>query len=572
MSERSQDHHERPDQLGSHPSAPPRRRARLRGRALAVAALALAALGAGSANALADGTESINGSPLIVSIGSLGECQSNYLNAGNNFFPSTGTLGDCGFFLAFPEGAENPKALKKTVYGFTGTAGPGITMAEGGTLYTAISQAKVTGSGTSADPYTQVTKFAVVDPESKKAFAIVTETTTYINGQPQFTSTYVVENVTGKGKIAGTELEAATSAPIRFHAIYAGDLYTNNNDYGTGVFLGGPPRFIGGQNVNTGVFGGFIEVTPWTNWQTGCWNSVPEARCEAHTPADAGIWAAVRASSMANGAVFNGDVDPNLIDNAAGVSWDDHLSAPLEAGKTATYTITNRAQIPAGMSVQPTQQTLVAGTTATIKVQAVDSAGTPFANRTVVYNVGGANSVSGKVTTDANGNATISYVGTNAGLDAVQMFLDLDGNGSQNGSEPAAAAQVTWTPTGNYTVQSIKANADGTVTITFVPVQSGTASVVVTVPTATIAARCKKGLVRIKGKCRTPNTVTGKTVAAGVAGKPLVITVKPNSKIRSLLKKGKTVSLTATLTYKSAQGGTPVVKTYRLRVKPKRRK
>lgn len=563
MSERSQDH-----QTARDRGALAARGAGVRGRlrhALAVALLAAAALGVTAAPALADGTETIPGSPLLVSIGTLGECQSNYLNAGNNFFPGSGTLGDCGFFLAFPE-AGNPEALRKDVYGFVGNAGPGIS-----TDYTAVSQLKVTGSGTEASPYTQVTTFAVVDAESKKAYALITETTTYINGQPQFTSTFAVENITGKANIG--ELEPAKPAQsLSFHAIYAGDLYTDNSDFGTGVFLGGPPHFVGGQNTKTGVFGGFIESTPWTNWQTGCWNETPESRCEPHTALDGGIWHTVRNAALSTGPVFNNDIDPNLIDNAAGVSWDNHLTVPLKSGETASYTIINRAQIPAGLSVQPTQQTLTSGQTATIKVQATDSAGTPYGGRPLVYNIGGANPQSGKVMTDAGGNATISYVGTAAGLDTVQMFLDLEGTGKQTTADPASAAQVTWLPNSGYSVQSVKANSDGSITITFVPVQAGQASVVVTVPTASIAKKCRKGLVKIKGKCREPNTVTGKVVANGIAGTPLKITVKPNSKVKGLLKKGRTVSLTATLTYTSAFGGSPTVKVYHLKVKPKKKR
>jgi hypothetical protein len=55
-----------------------------------------------------------------------------------------------------------------------------------------------------------------------------------------------------------------------------------------------------------------------------------------------------------------------------------------------------------------------------------------------------------------------------------------------------------------------------------------------------------------------------------VAGVPLKITIKPSSKVKKLLKKGKTVVLTATLTYTSALGGKPMVHTFRVKVKGKR--
>jgi hypothetical protein len=137
-------------------------------------------------------------------------------------------------------------------------------------------------------------------------------------------------------------------------------------------------------------------------------------------------------------------------------------------------------------------------------------------------------------------------------------------------------------PNSGFTIQSIVSNANGTVTITFVPTQSGTGTVVVTVPTASIAStsavaakakkpkKCKTGQVKIKGKCRPSTTVAGTTTATGTAGVPLTLTVTLSSKIKALLKKGKTVHLVATLTYTSSLGGTPTVSTYNLTIKGKR--
>jgi hypothetical protein len=554
-----------------------------RPRSFAALVLATVGLCAFAASASAeDGTVTLPGGPLIVSVGSLGECQSSYANVGVNFFPPSGTLGDCGFFLAFPSKSSNPKALlgeseEGTVYGFSGAAGPHITFASGGREYTAIEQGAVTGSGTEADPYTEVTKFKVSDAESETDFAVVTVTTQYVNGQPQFTATYDVQNITGMPTAGG--LKPAPKATIRFHALVAGDLYVANDDHGTGVFLGGPPRFIGGQNPNTGTLGGFIEVpsSPWSNWQEGYWDG-PVSGSE-FIPQDQGIWNAVRNSPLASEGVFNDTIDPNLMDNGAGVSWDQFLTEGLKAEQHATFKIVSRAQVPSTLGVQPVNQTLTVGQTGTVTVTATDNVGTPYANRPLVYSIGGANPKSGSVTTNASGVASISYVGTAAGLDTMQMFLDLAGTGVQAPQDPSSAAQITWLPAANstYTVQSIHANADGTVTIVFVPAQAGTANVVVTVPTASIASnataakkRCKKGLVKIKGKCRPANTVSGRVTAKGTAGVPLKITIKPSSKVKRLLKKGKTVTLTATLTYTSTFGGKPTVRTFHVKVKGKR--
>jgi hypothetical protein len=219
-------------------------------------------------------------------------------------------------------------------------------------------------------------------------------------------------------------------------------------------------------------------------------------------------------------------------------------------------------------------------------VTATDNVGTPYASRSLVYSIGGANPKSGSVTTDASGVATISYVGAAAGLDTIQMFLDLAGTGVRATQDPSAAAQITWAPpppvpTSTYKVQSIHANADGTITIVFVPTQSGAATLEVTVPTGTISRKealaakkkkCKRGQIKIKGKCRPKTTVSGRVSAAGVGGVPLALTVKSSGKVKRALKKGRTVVLTATLTYQSALGGAPAVQVFHFTIKAKRKK
>lgn len=559
----------------SQRSRPPAHRRLLRGprSILAGGLAAVGLLSAGAAIAGADGTVTLPGSPLIVSVGSLGECQSSYPNlSGANFYPPSDTLGNCGFFLSFPPAVGNPAALElagKTgsVFGFNGNSfGPNIDSAVGGVLFTAINQGSPTGSGTAADPYSEITTFKA--SIEGKDYALITVTTTYVNGAADFTSSYDVQNVTGQS-IPG--LTTPTAAPLHFHASVAGDLYVANSDVGTGVFLGGPPRFIGGQNTTTGTLGGFIEASPaWSTYQEGGYFEP--------------IFEAVR-KSVAATPVFDNTVNPEAVDNGAGVSWDEFLTPGLAAGQHALFSIVNRSQVPTTLGVQPVNQTLTVGQTATIAVTATDNVGTPYAGRPLVYSIAGANPKSGSVTTNGSGVATISYVGTAPGLDTAQMFLDLAGTGSLAPQDPASAAQVTWlpappTPNSTYTVQSIKANSDGTLTIVFVPSQDGAATVEVTVPTGTISRnasiakkkKCKKNQIRIKGKCRPKTTVSGKVTAAGKAGVPLKITVKPSIKVKKALAKGKKVQLTAKLTYKSALGGAPTVKTYHFTVKAKKKK
>jgi hypothetical protein len=542
---------------------------------LASGAAVLATFGFGitAATASAETVVTFPGSPLTVDVGGLGQCQSSYLVHGEvagNFFLGANPLGDCGFFLAFPTARTGqPAGLKGRTYGFTGLAGPGIPGdPEEGFEYTPVGQSAVTGAGTEASPYTQTTTFEVVS--GVVHYLLVTETTTYINGQPQFTSTYVVKNL--------------TSETIFFRAMYAGDLYVNGNDLGTGVFLAGPPRFIGGQNTGSGILGGFVEVPPpalpWSSFQEAYWNETFEGQTVSE--GDNGIWHDVRSTANQPRA-FNEHIEPLELDNAAGVEWDQFYNegTGLAAHGEQAFTIINRTQIPSGLQISPAAQSVTQGQAAAINVTSLDNAGQPYAGRTLRYTISGANPQTGAITLNSQGQAQIAYIAHNAGIDTVQMYVDLGGSSVQTPNDPAGAATVTVvpappTPNSSYTIQSVKANANGTITIVFVPTQNGTGTVEVTVPTGTIAkkhkGKCKKGQVKIKGKCLPPNTNIGKASANGTAGVPLTITVQLSGKARAKLKKGKTLHVLATLTYRSALGGTPTVNTYHLAVpgqKPK---
>jgi hypothetical protein len=532
-------------------------------RRVIVVAIALFSLAISAASANADETPvTFTGTPLTVSVGPLGQCQSSYPNHGTNFYPpaAISPIGDCGFFLAFPTaGTGQPPALQAQTFGFNGSAGP-----HGLTSYEPVSQSEVKGEGTVASPFTQITVFKVVD-SAKKEDAVITETTTYVNGEPQFISTYTVKNVTNP------------ATKIYFRAIYAGDLYVDGDDAGSGVFLNGPPRFIGGLNAAAGVLGGFVEAPepalPWSAFQ------------ELPYPT---VWETIESTVDAPQA-FNGSVEPSEIDNAAGVEWDQLRETGLAAGDEQSFTVINRTQIPSTLRISPTSQTLTQGQTETINVTALDLANQPYAGKVLHYTVSGNNAQLPRTATlNAAGQAQISYVGSKPGLDTIQLYVDLVGNGVQTPGDPAGTATVTFLPlppapmpNSTYKVQSIKANSDGTLTVVFIPAQGGKGAFVVTVPTGSIARneaiaarkakKCKKNQIKLKGKCQPKITTSGKVSATGVAGVPLTLTVKPSGKVTSALKKGKTVHLTATLTYTSALGGAPTVKTFHVTVKGKKK-
>ncbi len=546
---------------------------------LAAALLTLAPAAASAEEAAV----TLPGSPLSVSVGPLGQCQSSYTGLGNDFYPPSGALGDCGFFLGFPE-SGNPSALQKKVYGFEGVRGPRLA-----SRYTPVGRSAPTGTGAHADPYEQVTRFKVDDPTkpSEGDYALVEETTSYVDGEAQFTSTFDVENVTGQS-IAG--LSPAPATNLRFHAIYAGDLMTGGGELGTGV-LAGPPRLVGAQNETLGVLGGLAEAPspspPWTNYEAGCWNAVPEpaGRCPATSLADGGIWAAV-ADASAEAPVFDDVVDPSPIDDGVGVSWDDHIDSPLKPGEHAVYSIVNRADIPARLSVAPAAQTFTVGQTAAVSVVATDNAGLPYSNRPIVYTIGSTNPKGGSVLTNQAGVATISYTGTVAGPDTIEAFLDLAGSGQSAPRDPVGAAVVTWTMPARtlansaFALRSLHVGRDGVITVELVPTQDGTATIAVTVPTAAIARnpsvakrrKCKRGELALDGRCRPKTSRSGKITANGKAGRTLKLTVGPSAAVRRALAEGRSVKLTAKLVYRSKLGGAPAVRTFHMTVAQSRKR
>jgi hypothetical protein len=560
-------------------------------------ALALLSLGCFAASASASTEEAsppikLGGDPLTVYVSEFGRCQSSYPTFGGNYYPGDtgsieeGGLADCGFFLATPgnvvgqpkdlQGNESESIKPGRVFGFDGQAGPGSFAAptesasSNNLLYKPVSNVGPTGNGTGAEPFKVVTIYDAYVGTTE--YFEVTQTTEYVSGNPYFTVNFDVKNV--------------SKETAYYRAIYAGDLYVNGSDTGTGVFLAGPPRFVGGQNQTSGVLGGFKEdlqtftgtPTPaWTSYAEDYWNTVYNE--ETFEPTG-GIWHDVESSANATNA-FPDSVSPQDWDNGAGVSWDTNYATGhgLAAGAEQQYAIVNYTTIPSLLQISPTSQGLAQGATATINVTATNSGGEPYANLPLRYTITGANPQSGVVNTNAQGAAQIHYVGTNAGTDLVSMYLDLGNSGSQTPADPTGTAQVTFVPappTSTVTIKSVKVNSDGSITITYVPTEAGTGTLTVTVPTASVArrhkaAKCKKGTIKIKGRCLPRTSVVGIAKGAGSAGVPLTLTVKPSGKTRHALGKGHTLHVVASLSYQSARGGTPGVHNYNLTLKGKRK-
>jgi hypothetical protein len=376
---------------------------------LATALVAVCAALATTAGAAFAEPVAIPGNPMTVYVGPQGQLQA-YLSGAEDgiYYDPSQQLGDAGFFIA---GREGPLGTK--VWGFEGTAGP-----HGLEGYEAVSQGPVTGSGSAADPFSQVTEYRVPVGGGLR----ITETTTYVNGATEFRNKWVVTNEYGSS--------------LYFRAFAAADFYFEGDDRGTGVFTQGPPRFIGGTNVDTGRSGGYVEVTggsslspPWTHYQELAW---PD------------IWESVIEKAGESATHFNDTVDPNDEDNAGGVEWDQYETTGLANGSSATYEVIARVAVPAALKLDPTNAGAPQGVPINITGTALDSVGQPYAGQALRYSISGVNPGSGVLTLNSSGQAVITDPGTNAGGDTISAFVDFNGNGVRDPDEPQASALATF--------------------------------------------------------------------------------------------------------------------------------
>jgi hypothetical protein len=224
------------------------------------------------------------------------------------------------------------------------------------------------------------------------------------------------------------------------------------------------------------------------------------------------------------------------------------------------------------------------GETDTAKVAGTDAAtagGTMTYTLSSASNCAAANQVFHQTTAVTDGVAAPATVTSALPPGTYYWSASYSGDLANQASSSACGSEVltvtpATTPSSEFKVKVIVTNSNGTITITIVVEQSGEATLEVTISTTTLAhssavdaksKKCKHGQIKLKGKCVSATTVVGKTSAKATAGVPLKLTVHLSNKIKSLLKKGKTVHLTGKLTFQSALGGKPKTHTYNLTVK-----
>jgi hypothetical protein len=502
-------------------------------RWVAAAALAVIGLCGAGASMASAAPVALGGSPLNVFVDSRGQLQA--FKSGSStgiYYPSTSQTGDAGFFLAEFDGTP-------TVNGFDGAAGP-----DGLALYNPTNASPVTGSGTAADPLKQVTSYTTAGTTID-----ITQTTTYVNGSQEFRVRWDVHNMGG--------------GAAHFKAIAAADFFFDGSDRGTGIYTQGPPQFIGGTNADTGASGGFVEVpstSPWSRYQALAFGGSPGE-----------VWNKVEASASSAPSLDN-TVVGEQVDNAGAVEWDQYATgAGLAAGATATFELVARNAVPSALQMNPTNAGAPKGVPINFTATALDSAGVPYAGRTLRYTITGANPTSGAVTLNAGGSGVITDPGTNAGADTVIAFVDFNNNGTRQDAEPQASALATFVdsvpPTCTVKVSGDRPGGSGGAGKPLVITVNCNEASTVTVQTSLTprTTRSRAAAVDKKKKPRKKKKVTIKLKTSTVTvqpGQAVPISLKLSSAVRKKYA-GKTLTATITVTARDASGNVKKTKATR---------
>jgi hypothetical protein len=114
---------------------------------------------------------------------------------------------------------------------------------------------------------------------------------------------------------------------------------------------------------------------------------------------------------------------------------------------------------PSTLTLAPNAATNPVGTQHCVTATVQDATGNPVQGVTVRFSVTGVDSTSGSPKTEASGQATLCYTGTNAGQDTIAAFADTNNNGTQDSGEPGGTATKTWAVPGASATLTLSPNA-----------------------------------------------------------------------------------------------------------------
>jgi hypothetical protein len=289
-----------------------------------------------------------------------------------------------------------------------------------------VSNGPVTGNGTPSSPFQNVT---VMDAQASGVDIFrIRQTVLYTPYEQKFRVVWDITNVD------------SSMRTVPFIWGTSADLYIDASDFGTGVFIDGPNRFVGGTNDISRTTGGIQEVTS---------SLLPGEIAPLSIPR----WASYQESQYSNATsqlgsfdAFTNTIEPNSVDNGVGVSFDNRASAGLAPGQTQRYEVVWHLERPTPLSASPASAADELPGSHQVTFTLVDALFNGVPGQRLNYEIVGANPGSGQVQTGPTGSALVSWNGVNPGLDTLTAYADANLNGKRDDEEPAATAKMNWLP------------------------------------------------------------------------------------------------------------------------------
>jgi hypothetical protein len=287
-----------------------------------------------------------------------------------------------------------------------------------------VSNGPVTGNGTPASPFQNVT---VMDAQSEGADILrIRQTVLYTPYEQKFRVVWDITNVD------------AGMRTVPFIWGTSADLYIDSSDSGTGVFIDGANRFVGGTNNISRTTGGLQEVTSsalpgegaplaiprWASYQEGHYSTVT--------------------SRLGSFDAFTNTIDQNVVDNGVGASFDNRASTGLAPGQTQRYEVVWFAKRPLPLSASPASAADELPGHHEVTLTLVDALFNPLPGKRVNYEIVGPNARSGQGVTGPTGQVVVGWDGSSPGLDTLNAYVDANENGVRDPEEPAATATMRW--------------------------------------------------------------------------------------------------------------------------------
>ena len=132
--------------------------------------------------------------------------------------------------------------------------------------------------------------------------AEIEQTTTYVNGEQRFSTTWAVKNV--------------STGPLAYKALAAADFYFEGSDVGTGIFTAGAAALRRRHERRHRPFGRLRRGRPRRRRRGRHYQALPFGG------ADTEVWGKVQTAAAASAASFDNTVVGEPVDNAGGVEWD----------------------------------------------------------------------------------------------------------------------------------------------------------------------------------------------------------------------------------------------------------